>query len=152
MPDPDAPPAWLDAITLRAMEAARDRRLAWGGDSRSAARAVREVVRAHYPALPMRMIAEAVGAILPDPQGRPATAPEWQGEALRPAAPQEVAESLSYALRFGADGKPRRTGTEHLAPLAAAQLVRHLESARFVVMRRPPARPHAGYGTPQPRD
>jgi hypothetical protein len=145
MADPDAPPAWLDAITLRAMAAARDRRLAWGGDARAAARAVREVVRSHYPALPMRMIAEAVATMLPDPEGRPAHAAEAGGEALRPAAPQEVAESLAYALRFGADGKPRRTGMEHLAPLAAAQLVRHLESARFIVMRRPPARPHPGY-------
>ena len=148
MPDPDvtSAPPWLDAITLRAMAAARDRRLAWGGDARAAARAAAEIARAHHPALPMRMIAEAVAAVVPDPQGHPeASPPDWNGEALRPASEQEVAESLSYALRFGADGKPRRTGAEQLAPLAAAQLVRHLERARFVVMRRPAARPHPGY-------
>lgn len=146
MPDPDMPPAWLDAITLRAMTAARDRCLAWGGDARAAARDAAEIARAHHPALPMRMIAEAVAAVVPDPQGRSGSPPpDWNGEPLRPATEQEVAESLSYALRFGADGKPRRTGAEQLAPLAAAQLVRHLERARFVVMRRPAARPHPGY-------
>ena len=144
MPDLD-PPSWLAAITLRAMTEARDRRLAWGGDARAAAQAAAEVARAHHPALPMRMLAEAVAAVVPDPEGRPdRPPPDWHGEALRPATEQEVAESLSYALRFGADGKPRRTGAEQLAPLAAAQLVRHLERARFVVMRRPAARPHPG--------
>lgn len=56
-----------------------------------------------------------------------------------------MAEALCYALRFNEQGKPRRTGAEHVAPLAAAQLVRHLALARFVVLRQPPLPPHPGY-------
>jgi hypothetical protein len=56
----------------------------------------------------------------------------------------EVAQVLTYALRFGSDGKPRRTGWDFAAPLAAARLVRHLTLSGFIVMRRPPQRPHSG--------
>lgn len=143
---PDPPPPWLEPITLRAMEAARDRRLAWGGDAQAAAQAAREVARAHHPALPLGMIEEAVACVVPDAEGRPgAPAQPWEGEALTPATAQEVAESLAYALRFGADGRPRRTGVEHIAPLAAAQLVAHLGQSRFVVMRRPRLAQHKGF-------
>jgi hypothetical protein len=52
------------------------------------------------------------------------------------ARADDVAQSLAYALRFDERGKPRQTGSDHLAPLAAAQLVRHLALAGFVVVRR----------------
>jgi hypothetical protein len=63
-----AGPPWLEAPTLRAMEEARDRCLARGGTPRAAAMAAREVAVAHRPALPARMIAEAVAAVVPDPR------------------------------------------------------------------------------------
>lgn len=148
-PPPPAPPAWLAPATLRAMEAARDRCLAWGGDARAAAEAAREVALAHLPALPLRMIAEAVSAAVPDPEGlgaaMPAALAAADGTALRPATAEELSEALCYALRFNERGRPRRTGVEQMAPLAAAQLVRHLALARFVVLRRPPLAPHPGY-------
>ena len=85
MPEPDAmppeppaplpPPAWLDATTLRAMQVACDARRAAGEDAEAASQAAREVVRARYPALPLRMIAEAVAAVVPNRgTGRP-----WRG-------------------------------------------------------------------------
>jgi len=61
---------------------------------------------------------------------------------LKPADPAEVREALAYALRFASDGKPRRSGWEFAAPLAAAQLVQHLTLSGFVLLRRPPAKPH----------
>lgn len=74
-----AAPAWLHPITLHAMEAARDRAQAWGKDAFGVAEAAREVVLAHYPAIPLPMIAEAVAAIVHDPQGYSATAGQPAG-------------------------------------------------------------------------
>jgi hypothetical protein len=93
------------------------------------------------------MIAQAVAAIVPDAEGL--TGASQRNDvpsptaAVVPATRQEVAEVLSYALRYNAEGRPRRTGHEHLAPLAAAQLVEHLQRANLVVMRRPPLPPHS---------
>jgi hypothetical protein len=72
MPVPDRSPfapSWLDSGTLRVMEAARKRVLAQGRDASAADAAAREVALAHYPALPLPLIAEAVAAVIPDPQG-----------------------------------------------------------------------------------
>ena len=155
MPDaePDAPPPapiappWLEPATLRAMEAAVRRTLAWNRTAWAVAEAAREVARAHLPAATMGMIAEAVAAVLPDPQGPAAPhGPEWRGEPLAEASPEEVAASLAYAMRFDERGKARRTGHEYAAELAARQLVSQLAASRFVVMRRAPDKPHTAGG------
>jgi len=51
-------------------------------------------------------------------------------EELAPPTRQEVAEALSYSLRFGLDGLPRQTGHEHWGALAATELVEHLPRSR----------------------
>ena len=58
-------------------------------------------------------------------------------EKLAPADPQDLAESIAFALRF--------SGREHvhdadafMARIAAERIVRYLERARYVVMKRPP--------------
>ena len=146
------PPPWLDQTTLRAMEAAKGRALAWGRDAMAAAEAAREVALAHYPALPLPMIAEAVAVVVPDPcgvgagAGHPLGGGERTADGLRPAGEDDLAQALSYALRFDDRGKPRRTGADYLAPLAAAQLAAHLVLAGFVVMRRPALPPHTPNG------
>ena len=128
-------PPWLDAATLRAMQAELARMMAWGRDALAAREAVRELVLARYPALPLPMLGEAVAAVVPDAESGSCATP-LPGEGERAATRAEVAETLSYPLRFGLDGKPRRTGHEHLAPLAAAQLAEHLMRARFSITRR----------------
>jgi hypothetical protein len=62
---------------------------------------------------------------------------------LAAAAPEEVAEVLSYALRFDERGKPRRGGWDFAAGLAAERLTEHLRRSGFVVMRVRPTRPHS---------
>lgn len=61
-PRPEHP--WLSGATLAAAPAARrsPETLAWMGESDS--RAVRDVIVAHHPALPLTMIAEAVAYVL----------------------------------------------------------------------------------------
>lgn len=130
----DAPP-WLDLPTLRAMEAERARMLAWGRDALAARDAVWDLLLARRPALPLPMIEAAVAAVVPDAEGH-SYSPPVPADGERPATGAELAETLSYALRFGLDGKPRRTGHEHLAPLAAAQLAEHLMRANFRITRR----------------
>jgi hypothetical protein len=128
------------------MEEARDRRLAWGGTARQAAEAARELVLAQHPPLPLTLIAEAVAAVVPDPEGLAAARgelPAYWGGKLRLATAEELAESLAYSLRFNEGGRRRPVGHEFLAPLAAAQLVRHLAMAGYVVMKRPPAPRHS---------
>ena len=135
-----APPPWLESPVLRAMEAELNRQLAWGHDALAARLAVQDVLVALRPALPLPMIAEAVALVVPDAEGLSAAPARLQGgaEPMTPATRQEVAEALSYALRFGLDGKSRRTGHEHLAPLAAAHLAEHLMRSGFSILRRVP--------------
>jgi hypothetical protein len=130
-------PPWLDAATLRAMQAELARMLAWVRDALAAREAVRELVLARYPGLPLSMVAEAVAAVVPDAEGG-SYAPAVPADGERTATPAEAAETLCYALRFGLDGKPRRTGHEHLAPLAAAQLAEHLMRGGFSITWRAP--------------
>jgi hypothetical protein len=62
---------------------------------------------------------------------------------LLPAAHDEVAEALSYALRF--DGRKRLRGAQEvMAVIVAERLVDYLSKAGFVVMKRAPAAGHAG--------
>jgi hypothetical protein len=56
---------------------------------------------------------------------------------LTPAAPDDIAEALAFALRF--EGRKRKHDAgEMMARIVAERLVRHLEGAGFVVMRKPP--------------
>jgi hypothetical protein len=56
---------------------------------------------------------------------------------LRPATPEEIAQTLSFALHY--DG---RKGVYHaddiMTRIAVERLVRHLERSGFVVMKKPP--------------
>jgi hypothetical protein len=55
---------------------------------------------------------------------------------LRPATPEEIAESLAFALRY--DGRHRvHHADEAMARITAERLVRHLERSGYVLMRRP---------------
>ncbi len=55
---------------------------------------------------------------------------------LRPATAAEIAESLSFALRY--DGRKRvHHADEAMARITAERLVRHLERSGYVLMRRP---------------
>ena len=57
---------------------------------------------------------------------------------LTPAAPEDLADALAFALRF--DGRKRKHDAgEFMAAIVAKRLVDHLERAGFVVMKRPPA-------------
>jgi hypothetical protein len=56
---------------------------------------------------------------------------------LTPADPDDLAAALAFALRF--DGRRRKNdAAEFMADLVAKRLVRHIERAGFVVMKRPP--------------
>jgi hypothetical protein len=57
---------------------------------------------------------------------------------LTPAAAEDVEETLAFALRF--DGRKRAHGADELmAWITAKRLVKHLDRAGFVVMRKPPS-------------
>jgi hypothetical protein len=60
---------------------------------------------------------------------------------LIPATRDELLTALSYALRFDEGEKAHGQASELTAQIAAQTLVRYLEMAGFVVMRRPP--PHS---------
>lgn len=59
------------------------------------------------------------------------------------ASPEEIAEALSYALRYDERGKPRSGGGEFAAGIAAERLAEHLRRAGYVVMKARGARPHS---------
>lgn len=145
MPDdaPDAPhepskPDWLPLSTLRAMEQAIYRAVAFGRDSTRVMQAARDVALAHMPAAPMPMIAEAVQAAMPDPQGLAAFSPERRGEPLLAATVEDLVSTVAYGFRFDERGKSRRTGYEFTATLAAAQIVKQLELSGYVFFKQPP--------------
>jgi len=77
---------------------------------------------------------------MPDHPERPAPIPLPAG--FSAAASEEVADALAYALRYDARGRPRPSGGQLVASLAAEQLVRHLERAGFLVLKQPPTRLH----------
>jgi hypothetical protein len=57
---------------------------------------------------------------------------------LRPATPDEIAQTLSFALRY--DGRKRvHHADDAMARITAERLVRHLERSGFVLMKKPPA-------------
>jgi hypothetical protein len=60
---------------------------------------------------------------------------------LRPATSDEVAQSLSFALRF--NGKKREHGADEImAQITANRLIEHLERSGYVVMCKPGSAPH----------
>ena len=62
---------------------------------------------------------------------------------LAAATPEEIAEALSYALRYDERGKPRRGGWDFAAGLAADRLTEHLRRSGFVIMRARSSRSHS---------
>jgi hypothetical protein len=121
---------------LNALDGIARQAFAWGRDARSAAQDVRERLIALHPALPMTMVEEAVAWVIGDAEGLTAAPADAAAQdAPRLATREELAQTLSYALRFNLEGKPRRTGHEHLAPLAAAQLAEHLLRSNFQLIR-----------------
>ncbi len=60
---------------------------------------------------------------------------------LRPATLDEIIETLSFALRY--DGRRRvHLADSFMARVAAERLAEHLRLSGFVVMKRPPLKPH----------
>ena len=62
---------------------------------------------------------------------------------LTAASAEEIAEALSFALRYDERGKPRRGGGDLTASIAAERLTDHLRRAGFVVMKARAARAHS---------
>ena len=66
-------------------------------------------------------------------------------DALSPATPQEIAETIAFALRYS--GRKRvHDASETMAAIVAMRLVEHLTRSGFVVMKRPPT-PGAALGS-----
>lgn len=57
---------------------------------------------------------------------------------LRPATPQEIAEALSFALRFNGR-RPFPQSNSLMAEITAAHLVEHLQRCGFLLMKGPDA-------------
>ncbi|MGG5823769.1 hypothetical protein [Falsiroseomonas sp. HW251] len=110
-----------------------------------AAAEARGLGRGMQPALPASAIDAALNDILRSVGAyqAPPGPVEHDGRRLLPAAPEEVADALAYAMRFNERGKARRTGLEYASKLAAAELVRHLLASGFVLMRHSPAPHHS---------
>jgi hypothetical protein len=64
---------------------------------------------------------------------------------LTHAEPRDLADAIAFALRF--EGRKRvHTADEYMAAITAERVVRHLERAGFVVMKKPPSGGHAEIG------
>jgi hypothetical protein len=64
---------------------------------------------------------------------------------LTPANPEDLADALSFALRYC--GRKRvHDAAEMAAAIFARRLVAHLERAGFVVMKKPPLAGHSTIG------
>lgn len=57
---------------------------------------------------------------------------------LRPATPEEIAEALSFGLRFNGR-RPFPQSSTLMAQITAEHLVRHLQRCGFVLMKQPDA-------------
>ena len=59
-------------------------------------------------------------------------------ERLTPATPEDLADTLAFALRF--DGRKRKhDAAEMMARIVAERVVRYLDDAGFVIMKKPPS-------------
>ena len=72
---------------------------------------------------------------------------------LRPATPSELADSLSFALRY--DGRRRvHHADDAMGRITADRLVEHLQRSGFIVLKRPdavvPSASHHGEGPREP--
>ena len=56
---------------------------------------------------------------------------------LMPAAPEDLADALAFALRYSGRKRTHDAG-EMMAAIVAKRLVEHLERFGFVVMKKPP--------------
>jgi hypothetical protein len=66
-------------------------------------------------------------------------------EKLSPADPRDLAEAIAFSLRF--EGRRRvHQADEYMAAIAAQRVVRHLERAGYVVMKKPPLGGHSALG------
>jgi len=66
---------------------------------------------------------------------------------LSPAAPDDLTETIAFALRF--EGRKRvHQADDVMARITARRLVEHLGRSGFVVLRKPPVEAHS---TPPPR-
>lgn len=94
------------------------------------------------PALPVSVVDAAVHDIMREVGIRlPSEEPvEHAGQTLRQVTPEEVADSLAYAMRFNERGKARRTGHEYMSHVAADQLVQHLLLSGYIILRCPSTR------------
>jgi hypothetical protein len=63
---------------------------------------------------------------------------------LRPADPEDVRQSLAYALRFDGRRSRFRQADGLMAEITADHLAKHLERCGYVIMRKPPAGDFAG--------
>ena len=73
-------------------------------------------------------------------------------EPLTPAAPQEIADAIAFALRYSGRKRVNDAG-EMMAAMVAKRLVEHLRMSGYVVMQRPPAGGAAPLGSAGgPRD
>jgi len=141
--------AACDILSVAADAYARARQA--GRDPSQARMLAADVVRALHPAWPETLIGEVVSVIAASaadvsdapPRDERTTPPN---PALRPADADIVTAVLAHALRFGLDGKPRRTASDFLAPIAAEQIYQHMRRAGLVVFQRPATRPHPGMG------
>ena len=72
-------------------------------------------------------------------------------ETLRPATQDEIADAVSFALRY--DGRRRvHHADEIMARITAERLAKHLERSGFVLMKRPPAPDPTTSHMPLPSD
>jgi hypothetical protein len=66
-------------------------------------------------------------------------------EKLTPADPRDLAAAIAFALQF--EGRRRiYSAEEYMAAIAAERVVRHLERAGFVILRKPPLGGHSAIG------
>jgi hypothetical protein len=71
-----------------------------------------------------------------------------QDEKLTSADPEDIADSISFALMFS--GRKRVHDSDRMtASIAAQRIVRHLEKCGYVVLKRPPIGGSAPLNPPQ---
>jgi hypothetical protein len=148
-PTPSESNAARDILSVAADAYARARHA--GRDPSQARTLAAEVVRALHPAWPETLISQVVSVIAASAADSGDAPPRDEqlplpDPALRPADADIVTAVLAHALRFGLDGKPRRTASDFLAPIAAEQIYQHLRRAGLVIFQRPATRPHPGMG------
>lgn len=70
---------------------------------------------------------------------------------LRPVDPDDLRQSLAYALRFNGRRKRFREGDDLMAEITADHIAKHLERCGYVIMREPPIGDFAHIGQAAPK-